>query len=118
LLLVGAKKLRETGYRDELGGGGRGLDWLRSPRLIALAAAVAFILGTVPFSLSRGGLLAGLAAGVVLVLVGRRSGVGLGKVFAGLAVVVVALTAWFGLGPVEERLSSNKRSAPTRREAV
>ena len=47
LLLSAARKLRETGYRDELDGGGRRLDWLRSPRLIALLAGVAFGVGFV-----------------------------------------------------------------------
>ena len=105
LLLAAARKLN-GGYRDELGGGGFRLDWLRSPRLVGLLAAVGFMLATVPFSLSRGGLAAGLVAGAVLVLAGRRHGVGLGKLAAAMAAVVVLLATAFGLGPVEERLSS------------
>ena len=104
LLLSAARKLRETSYRDELGGSHH--DWVRSPRLVWLLTAVGFMLATVPFSLSRAGLIAGLIAGAVLLLAGRKTGMGLGKLAAAMAVLVVFLTAWFGLGPVEERLSS------------
>jgi O-antigen ligase/tetratricopeptide (TPR) repeat protein len=83
-------------------------DWLLAPQGLLLAGAIALMLSSVPFSLSRGGMLAVLAAVAGTWLLARAGGRGRG----GLAVLVVvgvvglALAAWFGTGAVEKRLGT------------
>ncbi len=82
--------------------------WLLTPRGLLLAGAVALILASVPFSLSRGGLLAVLAAAAGTWLLARASGRGRGglAVVGVVGVVGLALAAWFGTGAIQHRLST------------
>ena len=82
--------------------------WLLAPRGLLLAGAVALILASVPFTLSRGGLLAVLAGVAGTWLLARAGGRGRGglAVLGVVGVVGVALAAWFGTGAVEERMGT------------
>ena len=82
--------------------------WLTSPRGLLLAGAVALILASVPFSLSRGGMLAVLAAAAGAWLLARAGGRGRGglAVLGVIGVVGLALATWFGTGAVEDRLGT------------
>jgi hypothetical protein len=83
--------------------------WLTTPRGLLLAGAVALILASVPFTLSRGGMLAVLAGIAGTWLLARAGGRGRGGGLAILGVVGVvglALAAWFGTGAVEDRLGT------------
>jgi O-antigen ligase/tetratricopeptide (TPR) repeat protein len=98
---------RGSSYEYDTGGG-----LMRSPAAVGLLAGVGLILASVPFSLSRGGLLAVLAAGGVTLLVRRlaagpdaRPAVGRGAV-VGLVLVAVGLGTWFGWEPVVRRLGT------------
>jgi tetratricopeptide (TPR) repeat protein len=82
---------------------------LRSPRAAGLVAGLGLMVGSIPFSLSRGGVLAvvaaaGLTAGVARL--GRKPGEGGRLLFAVLAGLTVGLVAWFGWEPVVERLGT------------
>jgi O-antigen ligase/tetratricopeptide (TPR) repeat protein len=94
---------RSTSRPRELG------SWLLAPQGLLLAGAVALMLASVPFSLSRGGMLAVLAAIAGTWLLARAGGWGRGGGLAILGVVGVvglALAAWFGTGAVEERVGT------------
>lgn len=82
--------------------------WLLAPRGLLLAGAVALILASVPFSLSRGGLLALLAGVGGTWLLARAGGRGRGglAVVGVVGVVGLALAAWFGTGAVEARVGT------------
>jgi O-antigen ligase/tetratricopeptide (TPR) repeat protein len=82
--------------------------WLLDPPAMWLACALAFMAGTVFFTLSRGGVLA-LVAGVVIAVAFNRSKTGAASKFLGAALitaVTVALVAVFGMPAVESRLST------------
>ncbi len=83
-------------------------DWLLTPRGLGLAAAAAGALASVPFSLSRGGVLAVLAAAAGTWLLARAGGRGRGALaVAGVVLAVgVALAAYFGTAAVERRLGT------------
>lgn len=81
---------------------------IASPRSLGLAIAIGLMVVSIPFSLSRGGTMAGLAAGVVVAVLsrwgGKRSG---GKLaIIGVLGVAVLLGGWFGAGAVEARLAT------------
>jgi len=91
------------------------LERLRSPKSVFLLGGLGLMLASVPFSLSRGGLLAVFGAGALTFLVSRcarpldgegtrRSGGSLIVLF--LLSIVVGLGAWFGWKPVEQRLDT------------
>ncbi|HET6575334.1 MAG TPA: O-antigen ligase family protein, partial [Fimbriiglobus sp.] len=82
--------------------------WLLAPQGLLLAGAVALMIASVPFSLSRGGMLALLAAVAGTWLLVRAGGRGRGglAVLGVVAVVGLALAAWFGTGAVEKRLGT------------
>ena len=79
-----------------------------SARSLGLALAVGLMVVSVPFSLSRGGAMAGLAAGVGAALLARSGGRGAGGrlAVAGVLGVAVLLGGWFGAGAVEARLAT------------
>jgi O-antigen ligase/tetratricopeptide (TPR) repeat protein len=83
-------------------------DWLLTPRGLGLAAAAAGTLASIPFSLSRGGVLAVLAAAAGTWLLARAGGRGRGAlvVVGVVAAGGVALAAYFGTAAVERRLGT------------
>jgi O-antigen ligase/tetratricopeptide (TPR) repeat protein len=96
---------RRTGSKSpEIG------DWLLTPRGIGLATAVGATLASIPFCLSRGGILAVMVAAVGAWLLARAGGRGRGP--GGLAVAVaagalgLAAAAWFGTAAVEQRFGT------------
>lgn len=120
-LLGGAVRRAAPVYRDELAEPARfgGFDaalsiageLLRSPRALGLLGGIGLMLASIPFSLSRGGLIAMLAAAAVTVLLarfGRRTGTpnGVGLLAAVLGLFVLGLVGWFGAEPVRKRLAT------------
>jgi tetratricopeptide (TPR) repeat protein len=82
---------------------------LRSPRTAGLLAGLGLMVGSIPFSLSRGGVLALVAAAVVtagVARLGRKPGEGGRLLFVVLAGLVLGLVAWFGWEPVVRRLGT------------
>lgn len=92
------------------------MERLRSPRSVFLLGGLGFMLVSVPFSLSRGGVLAIVVAGLLARLVAwiaQRSdsqsnrSTGSGTVILLLVLTFgIGLGAWFGWKPVEERLDT------------
>ena len=84
------------------------------PRAVGLLAAAGLVMASVPFSLSRGGVLAGAAAAAgawALTRFGRGrtagAGGGPGRALVSAAAGVGVLSAaWFGWAPVESRLGT------------
>ncbi len=102
---------RAAGDGEKAAGGGRRA-WL-TPRLVALTAAVALMAASVPFSLSRGGTVAGIAAaGAAWLLTRLRSPKELYDEpvtparFGLAAALVLGLLglAWLGTGLIETRV--------------
>lgn len=81
---------------------------ITSARSIGLAVGIGLMIVSIPFSLSRGGTLAGLAAAVAAALLARAGGRNPAWRFAagGGVGVAVLLAAWFGAGAVEARLKT------------
>lgn len=98
------------------------LERFRSPKAVVLLGGLGLMLASVPFSLSRGGLLAVVAAGGLTAVVawfgrdrrvGHEQGAG-GGVLALILVLAAALGfgAWFGWKPVEARLETLWKGSP------
>jgi O-antigen ligase/tetratricopeptide (TPR) repeat protein len=96
--------LRRDGDRASLSP----LGMLRRPAALWTALALAVMLASVAFCLSRGGLLALAGGGVVCAAFSRLRGQGLG--LPGGAVVTAALglglVAWLGFAPIQARLAT------------
>ncbi len=103
------------GSSDEAGPGSIGdelremvtapLQLLQEPAVLAAAAAVGLMLVSIPFSLSRGGMLALLAAtvGVFLIARLRRGLCGNRTTVTAATAVGLCVVAWFGWTPIEKR---------------
>jgi O-antigen ligase/tetratricopeptide (TPR) repeat protein len=83
---------------------------LLTPRAMWLTAALGLMLVSLPFSLSRGGMLSAVAAGAAAWLLSRVGGRGRGGVgalaVAAVVAVGVVLAAWLGTASVEKRLAT------------
>ncbi len=93
---------------DSADKGGALMQLLHSPLALGICAALGFMVSAVAFSRSRGGLLALLGAAVICGVLGRLR---LGRSFRFgslllVAGVVVALSAWFGVRLVKERVET------------
>jgi tetratricopeptide (TPR) repeat protein len=101
----------------------RGADWFRSslslfldPQVLGISFALALMLGSVVFSLSRGGFLALVGGSIVCLVIqlsrsdrSLRRGAALlplATALLTLGVMALALVAWFGLAPVTGRLAT------------
>lgn len=85
---------------------------VRSPEVVGLAAGLGLMMGSIPLSLSRGGLAAVLVAVGVTGLLSRKTRrVG---ALAGLAVVAVGIAVWFGSEVVERRFGTLFHGADNR----
>lgn len=93
------------------------MERFQSPKSVFVLGGLGLMLVSVPFSLSRGGLLSIVAAGglmFVVAAIGRRFNRGDGEARSpsgGLAIVLMVAVAagfgaWFGWKPVEERLNT------------
>ncbi len=79
-----------------------------SPQTLGLAIAIGLMVVSVPFSMSRGGTMGGIAAAVgawFLARTGRRTATGR-LAIGGVIGVAVLLGGWFGAGAVEKRLAT------------
>lgn len=116
LLLLTLRDTPVSHYRPGIG------DYLRSPRVVGLLAGLGLMLGSIPLSLSRGGLLATVSAVGVTAAVGlvrrRRGGRGVRvwPLAAGAAVVAVGIVAWLGWTPMGTRLGEGENRTPLWRE--
>ncbi|MDY3557829.1 O-antigen ligase family protein [Gemmata sp. JC673] len=84
---------------------------LLTPRNVGLAAAVGLMAASIAFSLSRGGILAVVAAGAGALLLsrpwrGRRGRRGNPAALAGAVLVAGGVFAWFGTVRIEQRLAT------------
>jgi O-antigen ligase/tetratricopeptide (TPR) repeat protein len=101
-LLFSTATGRRTGWLDGI------QELLRRPSALWVGAALALMLSSVALSLSRGGILSLLGAGLLcLALLVMRKGTlsGLG-VLAATLLLAVGLLTWFGVGAVEARLAT------------
>jgi len=107
---LGAESEFQTGtFLDELREmAGAPLQLLQEPAVLASSASVGLMLVSIPFSLSRGGMLALLAATVGVFLLARwrtSTSAPSGNRLAATVSVAVAMcvVAWFGWAPIEKR---------------
>ncbi len=105
---------RANADSDDRPAGDRGSAWA-TPRLFALVAAIALMATSVPLSLSRGGVLSGVAAGGLAWLLWKSrpakelydEAVNPGRFALAVALVLGLLgAAWLGTGLVEKRFAT------------
>jgi O-antigen ligase/tetratricopeptide (TPR) repeat protein len=135
----GAGPIHETRMaRDPVAQGERrGADWFRSslslildPQVLGISFALAMMLSSVIFCLSRGGILALCGGSIVCVMIllwrsdrsERRWAtlLPLGMAMLTLAVMALALVTWFGIAPVAARLATlwDRQNVPGDRLAL
>ncbi|HEY7154157.1 MAG TPA: O-antigen ligase family protein [Gemmataceae bacterium] len=105
-LLVSQERRGRSSTSSEQGGSL--MQTLHNPLVLWICAALGLMVSAVAFSRSRGGLLALVGAAVICGVLGRlRLGRSfrLGSILL-VAGVVAALSAWFGIGLVKERLGT------------